>query len=143
MGGVDYMYSYGTKKDLHMSRSTILFIHFCWVLSVNKLGLDMNNNTSSRKKSPTSVKNFDACAPIIKANNFDQFLDKLEAKYDATIILLATEKSSGHPGKKSKYEEEWFFTEYYQQNGFIVLEKDVGGLNMVPFASMFLTLLVT
>lgn len=118
------MYSYGTS----MFRSTILFIHFCWVSFVNKLGFDMNNNISSRKKSPTSVKNFDAGAPIIKANNFHQFLDKLEAKYDATIILLATEKSSGHPGKKSKYEEEWFFTEYYQQNGFIVLEKDVGGL---------------
>ena len=83
------------------------------------------NNTSPRKKSPTSIKNFEFGAPI-KANDFDQLLDKLETKYDATIVLLATEDSPGHDLNRSEFTEEWFWGDYYDQNGFIVVEKDVG-----------------
>lgn len=85
----------------------------------------MNNNTSTRKKSPTSIKNFEFGAPI-KANDFDRLLDKLETKYDATIVLLATEDSPGHDLNRSEFTEEWFWGDYYDQNGFIVVEKDVG-----------------
>lgn len=83
------------------------------------------NNTSTRKKSPTSIKNFDFGVSI-KADDFDRFLDKLEAKHDATIVLLATEDSPGHDLTRSEFTEEWFFADYYDQNGFIMLEKDVG-----------------
>lgn len=85
----------------------------------------MNDKTSTRKKSPTSIKNFEFGAPI-KANDFDRLLDKLEAKYDATIVLLATEDSPGHDLNRSEFTEDWFFGYYYHQNGFIMLEKDVG-----------------
>ena len=83
----------------------------------------MSDNTSTRKKSPTSIKNFEFGEPI-QANDFDRFLDKLEAKYDATIVLLATEDGPGHDLKISEFTEAWFWEKYYEQNGFIVLEKD-------------------
>ena len=85
----------------------------------------MNDKTSTRKKSPTSIKNFEFGAPV-EASDFDRLLDKLEAKYDATIVLLATEDSPGHDLNRSEFTEQWFFEDYYDQNGFIVLEKDVG-----------------
>ena len=88
----------------------------------------MNDNSFAGKESPTSVKNFDFGVSI-KADNFDRFLDMLEAKHDATIVLLATEDSPGHDLKnRSEFTEEWFFGEYYDQNGFIMLEKVVGKL---------------
>ena len=85
----------------------------------------MNDKTSTRKKSPASIKNFEFGAPV-EASDFDRLLDKLEAKYDATIVLLATEDSPGHDLNRSEFTEQWFFEDYYDQNGFIVLEKDVG-----------------
>ena len=87
----------------------------------------MNENKATSKDSPTSVKNFVFGSPV-EARDFDEFLDRLETKYDATIVLLATIDSPDHHLKMSSFTEGWFFSEYYERNGLIVLDKQVGNL---------------
>ena len=87
----------------------------------------MNENKATSKASPTNVKNFVFGSPV-EARDFDEFLDRLETKYDATIVLLATIDSPDHNLKMSSFTEDWFFSEYYERNGLIVLDKQVGDL---------------
>ena len=85
------------------------------------------NKTTTSKTSPTSVKNFAFGSPI-EAEDFDKFLDEFESKHDATIVLLATIDSPDHHLKMPRFTEDWFFSDYYEQHGFIVLDKEVGNL---------------
>mmetsp|Transcript_13739 Transcript_13739/g.27865 ORF Transcript_13739/g.27865 Transcript_13739/m.27865 type:complete len:246 (+) Transcript_13739:195-932(+) len=77
----------------------------------------------------------DSSSPQVVKDSFIEFLDAVEEKYGALIMIIGgtTEEEEK---KSSDFSEEWFFGEYEARHPFIMLREDVGNKVKACIAEM-------